>query len=249
MSDEFYVGYHGQAPTRLGRWWRGVLVVALVALVGLAATLARRQSPMPPGQFEFGVEREFEGVLLFTPAPLLQIVRPGSSDSSLFLLTRFGKHAVDLDPALEHHRVRVHGTLIARGRRTMVEVADGGIADLGPGAPVGAEPLGRLTVVGEIVDSKCWLGVMKPNEGRVHQACATLCLRGGVPAMLRIADAEGRSEVLLLVDRDGEPLGPQVLDRVAVPVEVSGHLSRLGSDLYVLTTDPDWIHRLRPEPT
>jgi hypothetical protein len=249
MSDDFYVGYQPRAAPSLARWWRRLLVVAGILVPLTAAKIALEQQPFAPGLFEFGVERELEGVLLFTPAPLLQVSRPGSAEPSLFLLTRFGKHAADLDPALEHRRVRLSGTLIARGRRTMVEVADGGVTDLGPGTPVAPEALGRLTVVGEIVDSKCWLGVMKPNEGRLHQACASLCLRGGVPAMLRIEDAAGRAEVLLLVDRNGQPLGPQVLDRIAVPVEVSGLLSRLGPDLFVLSTDPASIRRLQPEPT
>lgn len=249
MSEDFYVGYHPNAAPTLARWWRRA-VLALGLLVPLiAAKLAMEQRPSAPGLFEFGVERELEGVLLFTPAPLLQVSRPGSEEASLFLLTRFGKHAANLDPALEHRRVRIRGSLIARGRRTMVEVADGGVTDLGPGTAIASEALGRLTVVGEIVDSKCWLGVMTPNEGRLHQACASLCLRGGVPAMLRIADAAGRAEVLLLVDRAGQPLGPRVLDRIAVPVEVSGHLSRLGPDLFVLATDPASIQRLQPEPT
>lgn len=254
MSDDFYVGYQPHPAPTLGRWWRRLLIAVGILVPLTAGKIALEQRPFAPGLFEFGVERELEGVLLFTPVPLLQVSRPGSDESSLFLLTRFGKHAADLDPALANRRVRLRGTLIARGRRSMIEVADGGVSnggvtDLGPGKPVAAEALGRLTVVGEIVDSKCWLGVMKPNEGPLHRACASLCLRGGVPAMLRIADAAGRAEVLLLVDRGGQPLGPQVLDRIAVPVEVSGHLSRLGSDLFVLSTDPAWIRRLQPEPT
>lgn len=247
MSADFYVGYRTAPPPRLQRWLRTLAIFLVVAAVSLAGALAWVQQDFGAGLFEFGVERDFEGVLLLSPYPLLQVTRPGSPVPSLFLLTRFGKHALELDPQLDGRTVALRGSLIARGRRTMIEVTPGSVVDRGAASAIRPEVLGRLVVAGEIVDSKCWLGVMKPNQGTSHRACATLCLRGGVPPMLRVASDSGRSEVLLLVDANGGPLGQHILDRVAVPVEVSGSLSRLGADLYVLAADPADIRRVRPQ--
>ena len=47
-----------------------------------------------------------------------------------------------------------------------------------PAESVGGGP---VTVSGEIVDSKCFLGVMVPGAGKTHKECASLCLRGGIP--------------------------------------------------------------------
>ena len=42
-------------------------------------------------------------------------------------------------------------------------------------------PLGSLQIEGEIVDIKCWLGRMKPGDGRTHRACGQFCIQGGIP--------------------------------------------------------------------
>lgn len=40
-----------------------------------------------------------------------------------------------------------------------------------------------VTLDGELVDSKCYLGTMKPGDGKTHKSCAILCLRGGIPPL------------------------------------------------------------------
>lgn len=246
MSEDFYVGYQARAPRPLARllWWVAILVTLLAA--GLAIGIATEQRNFGAGTFEFGVERTLEGTLIDRPYPALRVARPGSTEHSLVLLTRFGKHAYTPPPELVGRQVAIAGQLIHRGRRTMLEVGTPPL-DLGPGTVVATEPLGRLTVVGEIVDAKCWLGVMKPNEGVLHRACAQLCLRGGAPALLRVVDGEGRVESLLLVGPDGGPLGPELLDLVAIPVEVSGALAHLGGETFSVTTSVDAIRPLGPD--
>ena len=48
------------------------------------------------------------------------------------------------------------------------------------------ESLGKQTFVGEIVDSKCFLGVMNPGRLTPHRACAIRCISGGVPPVLLV---------------------------------------------------------------
>ena len=50
--------------------------------------------------------------------------------------------------------------------------------------PLMPTSLGVATLRGEIVDSKCYLGAMKPGDQKTHKACATLCIRGGIPPVL-----------------------------------------------------------------
>ena len=85
-----------------------------------------------------------------------------------------------------------------------------------PGTPgpaaAGAEPSDSLvTITGEIVDSKCFLGVMVPGSGKTHKECASLCLRGGIPPAVYVRDEAGRSALLLLTGKEGEPVGSQAL--------------------------------------
>ena len=66
--------------------------------------------------------------------------------------------------------------------------------------------LGRGTFVGELVDTKCFLGVMRPATGKVHRGCAIRCLSGGAPPGLLVHDEQGDSVGLLLAGPDGKRL-------------------------------------------
>lgn len=108
-------------------------------------------------------------------------------------------------------------------------------------APDGAETDRRHvranTVVGEIVDTKCYLGAMKPGRGKPHRDCAALCIRGGIPAALLVRTTTGERELLHLVDLAGRPLGRELLDRVGQPVEVTGQLRRMDDRLFLALSD------------
>ena len=128
----------------------------------------------------------------------------------------------------------------------MVEVVPGSIRPqegLEGDSGDSGESLGTRTYRGEIVDSKCFFGVMKPGNLKPHRACATRCISGGVPPVLLVRDAEGNAEHLLLVGADGGPVNDDVLDMIAEPVEVTGELLRY-DDLLVLRADPSAYARV-----
>jgi hypothetical protein len=81
-----------------------------------------------------------------------------------------------------------------------------------------------VTLRGEIVDSKCFLGVMVPGEGKTHKDCASLCLRGGIPPAFVVRDREGRTALMLLVSESGGSLaGHEAAVRLAAePIELTG---------------------------
>ena len=104
--------------------------------------------------------------------------------------------------------------------------------------------LGRQTLVGEIVDSKCYLGVMNPGQLLPHRACAILCISGGIPPVLLVRQKIGPAIYLLLVSADGQPVNQQVLDLVAEPVQITGEVERQG-DWLILRADPARYQRVR----
>ena len=103
--------------------------------------------------------------------------------------------------------------------------------------PAKSNDIGPVTLRGEIVDSKCYLGVMNPGNGKVHRDCAARCISGGAPPAFVARDAEGASRVLLLVGSDGRQLNREVLSFVAEPIEVSGELLRSGAN-FILKAEP-----------
>ena len=95
-------------------------------------------------------------------------------------------------------------------------------ADRGPTHQV----FGETTLTGELVDTKCYFGVMRPATGKVHRACAIRCLSGGVPPGLLVQDDAGDAWVYLLAG-DGEPLDYNI-EWAALEVTVRGRLESHG---------------------
>jgi hypothetical protein len=248
-GDDFYIGYQRQAPAGLARFLRRTVVALLLASAVVAVALAGLQSAFDPGVFEFGVVRDLSGVIRERPHPLLLVDRPGKAGDapSRYYLVGMGKHGAGNEVAgLDGRRVRLRGTLIHRQGQTMVEVIGGSVeptGDSATAAPARAVDLGTQTLRGEIVDSKCYLGVMKPGRGKPHRACATLCIRGGIPPVLRVETGAGEFRHLLLTDEAGRAVNDRVLDLIAEPVEITGRVTRNG-DLLILETDPKTIRRL-----
>lgn len=254
MADEgFYIGYRDRAPALLARRLRGVSIGLVVICLGLAGALASRQSPLVPAVFESGNEREFTGWLREHPAPRLVVAVPGAEGQafalSSYLLVAPGKLGADESiHGLHGRQVRLRGTLIHLDGETMIELAGPGAIEAIAGGdaapPSQRQSIGRVTLRGEIVDSKCHFGVMNPATGKVHRACAARCLSGGVPPVFLTRARNGRRLHLLLTGEDGRAVGREVLDVVAEPLEITGTVERIDS-LLVLRAEPDTFVRLR----
>lgn len=245
--EEFYVGYQPQAPTGLGRFLKWLTAGLWLTGMTVAAVVVLGQQPFAAAVFEFGTVRAFEGTLVTAPVPMLVVERPGASaaTSSAYALVNPGKVGVTGVDHLNGQRVRVDGTLIYRDDQTMIEIVPATLAAVGAGRSPKREVvnLGEHRFVGEIVDSKCFLGVMNPGHLKPHRACATRCISGGIPPILLVRRPDGTARHLLLVGPEGEAINKQVLEYVAEPVEISGHLERHW-DRLVLKIDPRQIRRL-----
>ena len=249
-DDEFYVGYLPQAPGGVAARTRVGVVLIFVAVVTIGLLLVNAQSRFDSSAFEFGIVTEHTGVVRETPYPTLEVDRPGrtegASKTSSYYLTRYGKRgAAALVEGLDGRKVRLRGSLIYRDDKTMLEIEAGSVevVDEMIAARLPEIDLGQHTLVGEIVDSKCFLGVMKPGHLKAHRACAARCISGGVPPVLLVRDRDGMATYYLLVSEDGEPVNEQVLDLVAEPVEITGQVSRRG-DLLILSADPASFRRI-----
>jgi len=244
-QDEFYVGYFPKPPPLLGRWLTRAVAGIVAAALAIGAVLIFHQPPFADSKFEYGMVRDYSGTIEDWPAPILR-----TPDIS-FLLVAPGKHGLSSAiSGLAGKSVRLKGTLIERANRQqgpdrMLEVLPESIQMTGTAAlPNGAASadLGPVRLRGEIVDSKCYLGVMNPGNGKVHRDCAVRCISGGAPPAFVAHDAVGGTRVLLLTGSDGRPLNREVLPLVAEPLEIAGRLVRSGAYL-VLKAEPDQFVR------
>lgn len=240
--NDFYVGYLPEAPIALARFVRKVVIVLGVLAATAAVLLLVGQMPFANSAFEYGKVRSFEGVVATRPFPMLLVVRPGDVGQqdkySRYLLVAPGKHgAEDLVADFDGKEVRLQGQLIYRAGGTMVEITLGSIAvtDSAATVPSSINNLGAVTLSGEIVDSKCYLGVMNPGQGKVHRDCASRCISGGIPPIFTTTDGQ---EQFLLVGPDGGALGREALrEFIAEPITIQGERLERGS-MQLLKIDP-----------
>ncbi|MEZ5355336.1 MAG: hypothetical protein R2762_22095 [Bryobacteraceae bacterium] len=222
-NDSFYVGYAPKAGATARRWMTGVTLLLLALTGGLALSLAYRQKPFADARFEFGIQTEFAGRITMEPYPALigpqgswWLVAPG----------KFGFNAA----AWAGEAVTLSGERVERGADAMIQVLPGSVRRSGVELPEAKwERLGSVSLMGEVVDSKCFLGVMNPGEGEVHRGCAVRCISGGVPPGLRVKDRDGTVRIVLLAGPGGEPMRARGLALAGEAVRAAGVLYRSGN--------------------
>ncbi len=249
-GSDLYVGYIARAPKWVRRFVRPWLVASVTAGLVVAVLSSAFQNRFAPSVYEYQSFRTFSGTLMASPYPMLLVDRVGeplgAETVSVYPLTVFGK--VDADEAVASfsgRRVELEGELIYRDGQTMLQLSDSPPRAIGESAEdQRLELVGDITVTGEIVDSKCYLGVMKPGRDKPHRACASLCIRGGVPPMLVVDEIGGGRRHYILMSGDGRANGRDLLDLVAELVRVTGEMYRLG-DTHFIAADRESFERLR----
>jgi hypothetical protein len=220
-ESEFYVGYL-PIPIILKKAVRRLVIALGVLLTLVATTLIIGQNPFAASTFDFQRYRDFRGTLLTEPYPALAI----RGQEPPWLLVGLGKHGVGDLRQWNGREVALKGERILRGSGQaedhMIELVPGSLTAGHEGLPAnGHEDLGEVQLTGEIVDSKCYFGVMNPGAGKVHRDCAVRCISGGIPPAFLVRDGGGSTATLLLANWKRE-----LLEHIAEPVTIRGRLSR-----------------------
>jgi hypothetical protein len=236
-DDSFFIGW-GETPAIDRRFLLLASLGLVAAAGGTAALIASQQTPPGSGSWNPDAERDWAGMLVRAPYPMLRTRAIDGTARTAYLVAS-NKHGVQHRlGALADGPVVVRGSLIARGANAMIAVADGNAwaraatpADqIGEGLTGWAiEDEGPASHLGEILDSKCWFGAMQPGQGKPHKACAALCIQGGLPPVFcPEAMCGSNASAPLLTDADGNPHGPELIPYVADPVIAAGRIVRIG---------------------
>ncbi len=238
-NDEFYIGWMGKAPRGFSRWIKRYLLVLLPIVIVLGVLLALSQKKFGTGNFEFGTLTEVKGIYSNTPVPSLKVVNGkdilGNENYITVPLIGYGKHGADgiiadlekeKNANLHGKEVILKGTLLYNDGKLLMQIDanDKPLLNVttssNENASTKIKDLGIIDVKGEIVDPKCFFGVMKPGEGKSHKDCAIRCILGGMPPVLKVTDEEGKQNYYLIVGAKGEKMNKAVKDFVASPVEL-----------------------------
>ncbi len=238
MNDEFYIGYRKIAPPNTGRFIARMAALIVLLVMLAAFTLGALQNPAGDGAYAFGTVESFEGELLARPIPYVAIDDHGNS--RIAILVDQGKHGVSayVRDAI-NHKVRFDATRIEREGVLMLELAGADHFHVLDEIIRKVHPLitPPSTLVGELVDTKCYLGVMNPAQGKVHRGCAVECLRGGVQPGLLVTDEDGASRLVLISATPGV-INPEWAGRT---LTVTGSVHKNGA-LEGITADTIQLH-------
>lgn len=240
--DEFYIGYNATMPPGFARRIRLASAVVLALAVAVPLLLIAAQHRFARAVFEYGTTRTVEGRLVEFPYPALDVDGPVPAS---YWLVGPGKHgAAALVRGLDGRKVRLSGTLIERDGEKMLQIVPDGIETVGAASDTDPSVRVRIRtvrVLGELVDSKCHLGVMKPGEGPLHRDCAVRCLLGAVPPMISV---RGTATRLALIRADGGPFFSDFPALAGRPLRVRGTLVSQGARRF-LAVNPDDIEFVR----
>src|ERR1043166_1580838 len=152
-TDEFYLGWESKAPDSTAAAMKKVVVAIGLGGLLLAVVLSFAQQTISNGVFEWGQTKQFTGTFIARPYPHLV-----SQTNTYYLVAPF-KHGFDpqLATNLDRQNVLIQGALIYRNDQRMIEVVQDSIQLIPASTNLSSPPtgLGRQTLTGEIVDSKC----------------------------------------------------------------------------------------------
>lgn len=237
-NGDFFVGYL-PTPGKLRMFYWITVPVLLASLLGTGTYIASSQQSAGKGQWLVPETRTTQGFLSVDPYPVLHTT--GSNPKSILLVRPGKSSAHDLVAPHAGKSVAITGVPIDRGGWSMMEVRTPEDIREQPAMQGSALPepqvFEAVSLTGQIVDSKCFLGVMKPGAGKVHRACAAMCLTGGMPPMLVVTNSDGDRYGYMLINNDGSSASKNLIPFVDVPVRISGQLERRGDLTYLRMGD------------
>ena len=254
-NSEFYIGWQSGAPKSFAKHVKRVLLILFPVALIVAYLLSTSQKKFSTASFEFGKLTKVKGIYYNNPVPMLKVFDKKDLAISI-LLVGYGKQGaetaiIELEKekgvSLNGKEVTLKGTLIYGDGKTLLQVDknDDPIVNIGAESTVQLQQkdLGTQTIRGEIVDPKCYFGVMKPGEGKVHRDCAIRCILGGIPPVLHVQNEKGESNYYLIVGPNGEKINEAVQDLVAEPVSIEARVVQQ-DDWIILYTGKENIKRI-----
>lgn len=235
--DEFFVGYLPEAPKKTASILRKTIPILGISVMAISLILVFNQREFSSAEFEYGTYTTVEGYIFKGPVPHIKIPENGHSPETpayrTILLVGFGK--MGAAKTLETYQskigelngkfVKLSGQLIHGHGKTLIQIEEDKLPESVRDVPlISNSSLTQqqdITLVGEIVDPKCYFGVMKPGEGKPHMSCAIRCISGGIPPVFYSAQV---SDYYLLLDENLQPVNQHVLGMVGYEVSLSGRM-------------------------
>ncbi len=235
-QDEFYIGWQENAPSSFGK--TGLIFFITVLVIGITFTFffARAEIGFVDSYFDYGHLKEVNGHLVMEPVPALLTIENGVEKT--IPLVGFGKFGASpvinsfstkLSGDISNYEVTIRGTFFSYQDKRWMELTEGAesLVSFKP-APSPKRIVnyrGRTTLTGEIIDPKCFFGVMNPATKAVHRSCARRCISGGIVPVLGIRENGKFVDYYLLEDPNAENIFQDILPYVGLPITITGEVT------------------------
>ena len=178
--EDFYIGWQDHMPSNHSKYLRRLLWPIFIAIPIGAFLLVYFMKPFNDHKFDFGNIQVYTGVYYENPVPIL-ILDEGQIPSGFdkhALLVGYGKFGAkgimqriqNANTSLLGKKIRIKGTLIYGDGKSLIELTEQEASLVEVLEHVEAEMsqtvAQNLSIKGEILDPKCWFGVMKPGDGK-----------------------------------------------------------------------------------
>ncbi len=236
LPNPFYIGWKTIIPTSYVRFAVRFPIIIFAVMVSCVFVIIVNEQKIAP--VKYISPYSISGKLITNPFPaLIQYAgkdiygNPNFTVSPLVNAFKFGVDSIVKNFLLNNNpdqRVTIIGAATQRDGHQIVELSEG-LNSIKPMNTIEAET-STLTLIkknialtGEIIDPKCYFGVMNPGEGKPHKACATLCLAGGIMPVFAY-QINAVKHYAVLKSYQAPMLFPFIKEYIADPVSIKGDL-------------------------
>ncbi len=252
--EEFFVGYLSEVPSKTASIIRKVIIGIGITVVIVGFLLVYSQGEFSTSNFEYGEYKNVEGYLFKEPVPHIKVPlldTTGKTEYNSILLVGFGKMGAGNTLKgfenqlgnLDGKFIRITGQKIHGQGKALLQIEENAMPEIlkSPvkGIVSGIDETGGASMRGEIVDPKCYFGVMRPGEGKPHMSCAIRCISGGIPPVFFSVEDQ---EYYLVLDENLQPANQSVTGLVGYELSLAGRTARL-DDWKVLIVNNDQLKK------
>jgi len=247
-NDEFYVSYiENSIGIKTKQTIKRFVFIAIGIIILTAFVFSFSQKKFKNSKFELMSSTKITGTFHENPYPMLRVEIAKNTFKNILLLG-FGKSSVN--PYLQKIRseinnlngkqLTIEGNLIYYNGKTLIQITDEekvylNKKNLSANVPE-KNTISTMTLQGEIIDPKCYFGVMKPGKGKIHRSCAVRCISGGIPPVLATTDNNNIAQYYLITDLESQAINKEILPFIGKPSEIKGIVQKM-EDWYVLKID------------
>lgn len=239
QKKEFFIGWQDNMPPENKSYLRKVIISLFILIPIIVISVVWLQKPFNNHIFQFGNIMKVSGTYYAQPIPILiadEGILPDAISKEL-MLVGFGKFGAEgiMNELDEVHgdfngkKITLAGKLIAGDGKSLLELTKKtksfiSINEHSTVIPSSGSYLEEIVISGEILDPKCYFGVMKPGEGKIHKSCATRCISGGIPPIIKSesADQISPAKYFVILDENGNKMNKELLPFVAEKVNLKG---------------------------